>query len=68
MFQEIDLVLCDSDLKVVAQYENFHKNKILWPISKAYYVFELPLGSARNIRIGHQLKLEDSGLLKKDKN
>lgn len=59
MFQKIDLILCDHELKIISIYKNFSKNRILWPVRNAWYVFELPLGSIQNIQIEDQLKLED---------
>lgn len=59
MFQKIDLILCDHELKIISIYKNFSKNRILWPVRNAWYVFELPLGSIQNTQIEDQLKLED---------
>lgn len=59
MFQKIDIILCDSNMKVIAMKRNFPTNRILWPIKNAWYVLELPLESIQNIQIGDQLNLKD---------
>lgn len=59
MTQNIDLILCDRKNIVRKTYSNFSKNRILLPQKRIYYIYELPLETAKYFAIGDQIHLEE---------
>lgn len=55
MKQNIDICILDRNYKVVYIKENLKPNKIL--IKKGYYTLEMPLKTAKNVRIGDHIKI-----------
>ncbi len=55
MKQNIDVCILDKDYKVVYTKENVPKNRII--IKKGYYTLEMPLQTAKSIKIGDNIKI-----------
>ena len=58
MKQNIDVIITDKDYKILLVKENVSKNKII-ACKKGFYTFELPIGTAKNIKINTKIKIED---------
>ena len=58
MFQKIDIIVCDKDMKVIQLKKKFPTYHILFPVRDAYYILELPLGSINSLKIGDFIHLE----------
>lgn len=50
MKQNIDVCITDKDNNILLVKENMKKNKVLLPIKKAYYTYELPLNSVKYLK------------------
>lgn len=57
MFQKIDIIVCNKDMKIIELKKAFPTNHILFPIQGASYILELPLGSIENLKIGDTISL-----------
>ena len=55
MKQNIDVCILDKNYKVVYIKESLKPNCII--IKKGYYTLEMPLKTARNIKIGDRIKI-----------
>ncbi len=55
MKQNIDICILDKNYNVVFKMENLKPSKIL--IKKGYYTLEMPLGTAKHIKIGDNIKI-----------
>lgn len=55
MFQKIDVIFCDKNMKIIKIYKSFPKNRIILPVKNAYYTFELPENSTNKFKIGNQI-------------
>lgn len=60
MFQKIDVIMTDKDNKIIKIYPNLKPNRIILPQKNTYYVYELPIGSITNYKIGDTLKIESN--------
>ena len=49
MFQNIDIVITDKNNNVLKKIENLKPNKVVLPIKKGYYVYELPTDTLNKI-------------------
>jgi len=58
MFQKVDIIICNREMTIIGLKKEFPTWHILFPISKAYYILELPLGSIKNLKIGDSVSLE----------
>jgi len=43
MKNNIDVIMCDKDNKILYYYNDFNKNKIIWPKKGVYKTIELPV-------------------------
>lgn len=59
MKQNIDICITDKNNKILYLKENLEKNKIILPIKKGYYTYEMPLNTAKYLKINNKLKIED---------
>ncbi len=58
MFQKIDIIVCDKDMRILKLKKEFPIYHILFPIQGAYYILELPLGSIDSLKVGNFIHLE----------
>ena len=57
MRANIDVIMCDSDNKILYYYNNLGKNKIILPKKGVYKIIELPVGYF-DIKINKRIKVE----------
>lgn len=55
--QRIDIILTDKENRILYIYENFKSEKYIFPKRKVYYVYFLPLNTARHFSIGEKLPI-----------
>ncbi len=55
--QNIDIVITDKDFKILFIYQNIRSEKVIFRKKKAYYIFELPAFSSKDLQIGQQLQI-----------
>lgn len=56
MKQNIDICFLDKNYKILKKYENQGKNKII--IGKGSYTLEMPLKTAKHLKIGDTFKIK----------
>lgn len=59
MKQNIDICITNKDNIILYLKSNVSNNKIIGPIKKGYYTYELPLGTVNNLKIGDALYYEN---------
>ena len=57
MRQNIDVIMCDKDNKIIYYYNNLKKNKIIWPKKKVYKTIELPVNYF-DIKINTKIRID----------
>lgn len=57
MKANIDVIMCDSENKILSFYSNLTKNKIIWPQKKVTKVVELPVNYF-NVKINDYLDIK----------
>ena len=57
MKSNIDVIMCNKDNKILYYYNNFKKNKIIWPKKNVSKVIELPVDYF-DIKIGNEIKFK----------
>lgn len=60
MRENIDVIMCDKDYKILYFYHNFGKNKILLPKKNVYAVIELPV-NYYSFEIGERIVIKNEG-------
>ena len=55
MKQNIDICILDKNYNVLYIKENLKPDKVI--IKKGYYTLEMPLGTAKHIKIGNNIKI-----------
>lgn len=56
MRQNIDVCITDKENNIIFLKENLPKNKIIFPIKKGYYTYELPQNSVKYLKINDKIK------------
>lgn len=59
MKENIDVIMCDKDNKVLFYYNNLGKNKVILPKKGVRKVFETP-GNYFNIEIGKKMIIDEN--------
>jgi len=58
MKENIDVIMCDKDNKILYFYKNLAKNKIILPKKNVYKVYETP-NNYFNIKINTKMKVSE---------
>lgn len=58
MRENIDVIMCDKDYKILYFYHNLGKNKILLPKKNVYATIELPVNYYA-LKIGERIVIKD---------
>ena len=57
MKQNIDICITDKTNKILYLKENLSKNKIILPIKKGYYTYEMPLNTSKYLKLNEYIKI-----------
>lgn len=58
MLENIDVIMCDKDNKILYYYNNLSKNKIILPKRNVYKVIELPVNYF-NVIINEKIRMDE---------
>lgn len=56
MKEDISVIMCNKDYKVLHYYPRISKNKIIWPKKDVYYVIEAPVNYF-NIKVNERIEI-----------
>ena len=59
--QKLDIVVTDIERKILAIYSSIKTVKCVRPSLKAYYIYLLPEGSAKDLKVNDKLKIITKG-------
>ena len=57
MLSPIDIIITDKNNIILEKINNFKRGKILIR-KKSFYIYEMPIGFNKNIKIGKELKID----------
>ena len=60
MKENIDVLMCDRDFKIIYYYKDLGKNRVILPKRKVYAVIELPV-NYYSFEIGERIVIKNEG-------
>ena len=60
MKENIDVLMCDRDFKIIYYYKDLEKNRVILPKRKVYAVIELPV-NFYSFEIGERIVIKNEG-------
>ena len=60
MKENIDVLMCDRDFKIIYYYKDLEKNRVILPKRKVYAVIELPV-NYYSFEIGERIVIKNEG-------